>query len=221
MRVLMVAATEKEIEPLREEAEKKSFRKVECDFLVTGPGSMATTYAMMKKIRKTHYDLALNVGLAGSFRDEIKLGEVVMVVSDEFADLGAEDNTTFLSVFELGLMEPDRYPFWNGKLKTDGTENYNALTTLKKVKAITVNTVHGNEITIQRTRNKFHPDIETMEGAAFHYVCGLEKIPAVQLRAVSNKVERRNREAWNIDLALGNLTTTVVYFLQHLLDVNE
>jgi len=216
MNVLLVAATDKEIEPLRKEAERKSFKNIKCDFLVTGPGSTATTYGMMKRLKHCHYDLALNVGLAGSFRNEINIGEVVVVVADEFGDLGAEDHEEFLSAFEIGIMDADRFPFWNGKLKCEEVQKFQGLETLKKVKAITVNTVHGNEIRIQRTRRKFHPDIETMEGAAFHYVCGLEKIPAIQLRAISNRVEKRNRAAWNITLALDNLSNTVVYFLNHL-----
>jgi futalosine hydrolase len=216
MRVLLVAATEQEINPLRKEAEKKMFKKLDCEFLITGPGAMATTYHLTKRIPIVQCDLAINIGLAGSFRDEIKLGEVVAVITDEFADLGAEDHENFLSVFELGLMEADRYPFWNGKLKCSNVEKFTALNSLKKVKAITVNTAHGNDLSIQRTRNKFHPDIETMEGAAFHYVCEMEKLPAVQLRAKSNRVERRNREAWDIKLAMANLTSTVIYFLNHL-----
>ena len=49
------------------------------------------------------YDLAVNMGLAGTFRDEINIGEVVNVVTDCFADLGAEDGTKFLTLNQLGL----------------------------------------------------------------------------------------------------------------------
>jgi futalosine hydrolase len=53
---------------------------------------------------------------------------------------------------------------------------------------------------------RYHPDIETMEGAAFFYVCSRENIPFLAIRAVSNKVELRNREKWNIPLAINNLS---------------
>jgi futalosine hydrolase len=45
-----------------------------------------------------------------------------------------------------------------------------------------------------------------MEGAAFFYVCSRENIPFLAIRAVSNKVEPRNREKWNIPLAIKNLS---------------
>ena len=44
-----------------------------------------------------------------------------------------------------------------------------------------------------------------MEGATFFYICAREKIPFLSLRAISNKVEPGNRDAWDIQLALGNL----------------
>ena len=44
-----------------------------------------------------------------------------------------------------------------------------------------------------------------MEGAAFFYVCSMEHIPFIQLRAISNRVELRNRKAWKMDLALANV----------------
>jgi futalosine hydrolase len=45
-----------------------------------------------------------------------------------------------------------------------------------------------------------------MEGAAFFYVCSKEKIPFLALRSVSNRVEPRDKEKWNIHLALDNLS---------------
>jgi len=219
MHVLVVAATEKEIGSIRSQAERSGNKNIKIEFLVSGVGIAATTYEMTRKLKGGNFKMALNVGLAGTFREEIGLGEVVTVVSDQFADVGAEDGEKFLSAFDMGLMDRDRFPFWNGKLKCDSylIENkFSSIHHLKKVKAITVNTVHGHDKTILRTRNKFHPDVESMEGAAFHYVCMMEKIPSIQLRAISNRVEKRNRTAWNIPLALNNLTETTLEFLNQL-----
>jgi futalosine hydrolase len=216
MHILIVAATEEEIKGVRSIAEKKLIDHLKIDFLITGVGMTATTYSLMKKISFRKYHLALNIGLAGSFRKEIKIGDTVTVVSDTFADMGAEDGENFLSVFDMGLQNEDHFPFVNGKLKSDSHEVFTGLKALKKVKAITVNKVHGNTINIQKTMKKFHPDIESMEGAAFHYVCMMEKIPCIQLRAVSNRVELRDRSSWDIELAVKNLEHTVINFLKTL-----
>ena len=212
----MIAATEEEIKGVRSLAEKKLIDHLKIDFLITGVGMTATAYSLMKRIAVRKYQLAINIGLAGSFRKEIKIGETVAVVSDTFADLGAEDGDEFLSVFEIGLQQEDHFPFLNGKLKSDAHEKYPALKALKKVKAITVNTVHGNDDSIQKTIRKFHPDIESMEGAAFFYVCMMERVPYIQLRAISNHVERRNRSNWNIEVAIKSLNEAVTKLLNEL-----
>ena len=41
-------------------------------------------------------DLAINAGIAGSYKDDIRYGDVVMPVTDCFADAGIEDGENFL-----------------------------------------------------------------------------------------------------------------------------
>ena len=119
MRILIVAATEGELAATRDHCTRNVLTKLHIDFLVTGIGMTATAYALTKKLTSCKYDLALDIGLAGSFRPEISIGDVVNVVSDTFADLGAEDGEKFLSVFDLRLQSTDGFPFWNGKIKND------------------------------------------------------------------------------------------------------
>jgi len=44
-----------------------------------------------------------------------------------------------------------------------------------------------------------------MEGAAFMSACLIGKVPFAQVRAVSNLVERRNRESWRLGEAIQHL----------------
>ena len=85
---------------------------------------------------------------------------------------------------------------------------------LHVVTGVTVNTVHGNERTIESVRARCQPDVESMEGAAFMYSCLVAGVPFAQVRAVSNKVERRNRAAWKIDQAIAALGTVAVALLE-------
>lgn len=109
----------------------------------------------------------------------------------------------------MGLMDKNSFPFKDGKMTPSSSLMNDAINTLVKANGITVNKVHGNEKSIQQVKSIFNPDVESMEGAAFFYVCMMEKIPCLQIRSISNKVEKRNREAWNIPLALKNLSTIV------------
>ena len=84
------------------------------------------------------------------------------------------------------------------------------------VKGITVNTIHGSQEKIQRLKNKYHAEIETMEGAAFFYVCLMEKLPFLQIRSISYFVEIRKVDNWHHPLAIGNLTATILEILEEL-----
>ena len=59
-------------------------------------------------------DLVINAGIAGSYKEEIKIGDVVMPVTDCFADAGIEDGNNFLTLTEAGLLSPGEFPFSRG-----------------------------------------------------------------------------------------------------------
>ena len=85
---------------------------------------------------------------------------------------------------------------------------------LPAVSGITVNTVHGNERSIAAVVQRFKPQVESMEGAAFMYACLIHERPFAQVRAVSNVVERRNRDAWKMAEAIGSLGATALRILE-------
>lgn len=175
--------------------------------IVTGVGSVATAWAMTKHLSSgLVIDLALNIGIAGSYDDGIRTGDVVLPVSDCFADAGIETKSGFLTFAEAGLQDPDAFPFKAGRIISENTFVSQASRILRPVNAVTVNTATGSENSIKMIFRKYHPDIETMEGAAFFYICSREKIPFIAIRAISNKVEPRDRDKWNIPLALENLS---------------
>ena len=66
---------------------------------------------------------------------------------------------------------------------------------------------------IKNTIKLFQPDIETMEGAVFMYICNAEKIKCAQIRSISNYVEERNKKSWNIVLAIEKLNETAIQII--------
>ncbi len=63
-------------------------------------------------------------------------------------------------------------------------------------------TVTGNFADAQALQQRFDLSIESMEGAAAAQVCLALDTPFAELRAVSNIVGERNKQAWNIPLAV-------------------
>lgn len=212
-RILYVTATKEEaatldkISELEHLGENYRFGNIEIISLISGVGSVSTSWALKHWIDKNGKpDLAINGGIAGSYNDEIFIGDVVMPLSDCFADAGIEDGDNFYTLFDAGLVNADVFPYKNGKIYSDLTFKEKIFNILKPVSAITVNTSTGSETSRLRLQKKFNPDIETMEGATFFYICSLEDLPFLALRAISNKVEIRNKNNWNIPLALNNLS---------------
>jgi futalosine hydrolase len=226
MKVLIVSATFLEIEPLlthfnfveqsNQKLRKYTFNKHQIDVLIPGVGMTCTAYWMGKTLNNTLYDFAINLGLAGSFNDEIKIGEVVNVVSDRISELGAQDGEKFLSLIDMDLIEDEDFTLVNGEMINSIPIENTTINKLRKVKAISVNTTHGEENEIEKVIKLFNPDAESMEGAAFYYACLLEGITCAQIRAISNKVEPRNKENWDIKLAVKNLTKTSLQLLKEL-----
>ena len=205
MRILVVAATEFEVGSLRSEVGN---HKPGVDFLITGVGMVATGFAMGKHLVTNKYDLILNLGIAGSFDRSIALGEVVEVTEDCLSELGAEDDDTFLPIETLG--------FGESFFKTNTRLSSYINSDLRQVTAITDNTVHGYEPSIKNLTTRIQPQLESMEGAAFFYACKQAGVPCLQIRAVSNYVEKRNRDAWQIGLAIKNLNSFAVDLLKQI-----
>ena len=220
MNFLLVAATLFEIRPfldklplLEKQSEKLSryhFKNSAIDVLITGVGMIPTAYLLGKQLAMQRYDLVINAGIAGTFNKLLSLGSVVNVVEDCVPELGAEDGERFLSVFELGLTDPDALPYTAGKLVNDILEhesviNLDLIRKLPRVTGITSNTIRGNAASIARIRQMALADLESMEGASFFYACLSENVPCLQIRAISNFVEERDKSRWKLDLALKNL----------------
>lgn len=225
MKVLLVAATYKEVKPLLENYGKNispGLRKYQLekgnlnvDVLITGVGAVHTVYYMMKTINKK-FDLVINVGIAGSFQRELEIGQVVNVTQEEFGDLGIEDRNSFHSLFEKGMMNPNEKPYENGVIQNRFLYPSDMIKELKPVKGLTVNTTHGSYASIKHLMQNFQADIETMEGAAFAYVCTSEGLPWIQLRSISNFVTNRDLAEWDIAGAIESLTEFMIGFIQEL-----
>lgn len=200
--ILITAATERELLALKNLDYSDIF---EIDFLLTGVGSAITIYSLMKYLRNNKPDFIVNVGIAGSFSPEYLIGDALIVAEDIFADLGIEERTGFVNVWEYGLLASGEFPFENGIISCEPMLTDLLRSDFKMVRGITVNTASGNEKTIQTYIEKYKPDIETMEVAAALYVGRMEKIPLIALRTVSNFVEPRDKGNWDIEKALKGL----------------
>lgn len=216
MRILVVAATlpeiaalVRELTPPTPDRQHYSHKSHHLDMVVTGVGMVATAAWTARALAQSAYDVALNVGVCGSFSPRLPPGTVVHVVSDRIADLGAEDHQRFITIEEMGL--PGDHSFVNAS-PPDSV----VLRALPAAAGITVNTVHGRATSIADAVARFHPDVESMEGAGFMHACQIADVTFAEIRAVSNVVEKRNRAAWRLDDAITALTRAAIAVIEDL-----
>jgi futalosine hydrolase len=227
LKVLLISATEKEINPILQKMEnvRKSghwqylgnIGKLDVEIIIGGVGIPSTVFRLTQQLTREKYDLVINPGIAGTFKEGIRIGSVVNVVSEQFGDLGIDDNGEFKTLFDMGYLDKNASPFTNGKIQNNFDKfNYKILSAIPLANSITVNKTSGEENDIEKKLTKFQPDVESMEGAAVFYVCQQMNVPVIQLRAISNKVEPRNTKNWNIPQALNSLSDHVKFLLSEI-----
>lgn len=216
--ILLLAATRAEIDPLLNHyaitladdgisvAERGNWR---LHILISGVGMVNTAYTL-GKLKDAPFAYCINAGIAGSFDKSIAMGEVMLITEDTLSEMGAEDGNQFIPWEQMGMGGETCF---YGRTYTTLPASFAGL---KRVKGITVNTVHGNENSIAHILKRLPVQTESMEGAAFFRASAHLSGTVLQIRAISNYVEKRNRSKWNIPLAITQLNNTLIQFLDEL-----
>jgi len=213
MRVIITAATNLELDGCAKKASqvfKKS--KLKISFHATGIGMLASGVKLTQLAATHKPELIIQMGIAGSYSKKEPLGKVMVVASESIADLGVRENDTFKDLFETGLQKENEVPFKKRKLINQGVKKVNLLKT-NTAAAVTINEITTSVKRIKEIIAAQNPVLESMEGAALHYVGGLTKTPFIQIRAISNYVGERNKAKWKIKESIEQLEAYVITYL--------
>ncbi len=215
MHILITAATEKEIAPSKQFLEEVGYEvnNNKFEILVTGVGLTASTYALTEKILRQHPHYIFQAGIAGSFSTEFEPGTVVMVNDETIGDCGVTEDGVFKDVFDLKLADESKFPFIEKKLVNPYCSNWKKYG-FRFVSGVSVNKISTDAEIIQQLKQQYGADIESMEGAALHYVCLQQKIPFMQIRSISNYVGERNKKNWKLRESIDILNDTLIKIIQ-------
>jgi futalosine hydrolase len=219
MHLLLVSATDFEISKTARWLTNTTFphNALKAELLISGIGQLQTSYALLKLIQKERPTLVIQAGIGGAVSTE-DIGRVYAINSEKLADLGVMEKDGFTDIFDMGLAKPDIYPFHGGKL----VNPYSRLldwTGLPLTDGITVNEIKSADFPGFQ-RNTL-PVVESMEGAALHYVCLMEKIPFLQIRVVSNMIGERDKSRWKLKESVEKLNESLVFLIQKLENIDE
>ncbi|MFD0713453.1 futalosine hydrolase [Paenibacillus sp. GCM10027626] len=178
--------------------------------LAGGVGAAASAASTMAACleaaaRGIRYELIINAGIGGGFREHAAIGDIVIASEIVAADFGAESAEGFISVDELG--------FGSGRRQAD---ERSARRWMELLRAADLHAVHAPVVTVTTatgtaaTAGAIQARVanvaaEAMEGFGAAVAASQLQIPVLEVRAISNEVGPRNRDAWRIGEALKSL----------------
>jgi futalosine hydrolase len=218
MRVIITAATNGEWMPSFQKinpAYAGTNKRFSVGFHESGIGLLASSVSLMKMFVQETPSLIIQVGIAGCFDKKVPLGKVFAVKDDFAGDIGVMENKNWKDLFDLKLDKANDAPYEKKSLPNPWLSQYNLLK-LPTKKGVTVNTISTDKNKIDLYSGRYKATLESMEGAALHYMGRDLNIPFIQIRAVSNYVGERNKAKWNMQEAIYNLNETLLQYLDAL-----
>jgi len=183
------------------------------DLLITGVGAVPTAFALTRF--SNNYDLTINIGIAGSYTSKYSVGDVVCVKEDAFGDYGIDNKGVFKPLSELNFVDNILFSS-NAFMENPWIESKFSFIKTPRAKGLTLSKASGSKDIIDKIKNFWKADIETMEGASVFYVCKQLNRPFICFRAISNMVEPRDKSKWEASKAVENLDKELRSFIQSL-----
>jgi futalosine hydrolase len=172
------------------------------EVLVGGVGTAAAAASTATALAGAQYGLVVCAGIGGGFTGRAEVGSLVVASEIIAADLGAETPEGFLSLDELGFGST-RIPI-DASLVARVTQALDA-TGLPVISGpvLSVSTVTGTADTASELASRVpNAAAEAMEGYGVAIAANIRGVPVLEIRAISNAVGPRDREAWRIGEAL-------------------
>jgi len=174
--------------------------------LATGIGPVESSCMLTAALARRPYRLVVNAGVAGVFDGAAAIGEGV-VVADERIELALEDGAPLPLPPTMRVVETAHS---DGRLVAAlGAKGFRAL------HGITVTHVTSSEATARRLAQR-GAQVESMEGFAALRAAERARVPAIELRGISNRCGDRGASGWNFEAGLSGLQRVVEALFEEL-----
>lgn len=181
--------------------------------VVSGIGLVNTAQSLTAVVEESRPALVLQVGIGGAFPSTgLAVGDIAVATEEVLGEFGVLGEAGWSDGETIGIPLLDTDPPTYNRIPLDSPS-----TDLAKEVTAAVATAHGARtqagpfLTVQNVtgtddlastlEQRFGVICENMEGAAAAQVCAIYGIPFVEIRGISNVVEKRDPSKWNIPLA--------------------
>lgn len=191
---------------------------------ISGMGKTNAAHAVTVFIEKFSPSCMVNFGIGGAYPSSgLSVGDIAVTEKEVYADEGVllKDGLHSFEKIGIPLLKICGRKYFN-EFPADKRFSKTALKAAETVAPcksgvfLTVSACTGTAKRAMELDGKFSPICENMEGAAVAHVCLIYGIPFVGLRGVSNIVEDRDKDKWDINLATENCQKVVLQFLRAL-----
>jgi futalosine hydrolase len=192
------------------EVEGRPIRVVE-----TGMGGVNAAHALTCVLQAWRPALVLQLGIGGAYPESgLRVGDVGLASEENYGDLGVRTPEGWQSAELIGIpvLERGEHRYFN-RLPLERVWVEAAGEVLAGVdwggddvgvesgSFVTVQECSGTDALGVERGGRFAAICESMEGAAVAHLCLLYGLPFLEVRGISNLVEDRRREAWDLPLA--------------------
>lgn len=198
MRILVMTA----VAPERDAVQRGLGHDSRFEFALAGVGLVAAAVNGAIELAKAEYDLVVIAGIAGGFVGQAEVGSLVVSSEIIAADLGVELLDGFSSLDELGFGST------RVGVAADAAERVMAALLAAGLQAqmapvLTVATATGTAATAAKLAVRVPgAAAEAMEGFGIATAAQQRGVPVLEIRAISNAIGPRDRDAWRIGDAL-------------------
>jgi len=189
--------------------------------VITGIGQVNTAQALTAMLEHDRPDIVIMAGCAGAYAgSSLKIGDVAVATGEINAESGIITTGGFNGMEETGfpLVESKGRPYYSSFPLSEKHNSIiiNTYKTAHLGQFLTVSTISGTAERGNELFARFGALCENMEGAAAAQVCLVYDVPFVEIRGISNMVEDRDKDRWDIDTAMRNCAAAVVTFIEQL-----
>lgn len=194
--------------------------------LITGPGIVNTVHAATAAVEDHPPALLIQTGCAGAFQESgLEIGDLAVAAEEIDVQLGIEPETADDPVLPLpfplmrrGDVEiRHRYPLdgkWRRRALAVLEAGFAGICRVGDGPFATVSTITATDRRAEALYHRYRPCMEAMEGAGTAYLALHYDLPLVEIRCAGNRVGRRDRDAWNLDLAFQRSAEAVHHLLK-------
>ena len=190
----------------------------------TGIGAVNTAQALTVALQEIDPKLVLQIGIGGAYLGSgLDKGDLALATEENYGDLGVITSAGWFPADEIGIPVLSTNRDYYNTYSLDPTLVAKAQHILEQSGEhvvqgpfVTVQQCTGREDIGNELAARFNAICENMEGAAAAHICTLYAVPFLELRAISNRVEDRNKDAWDIPRSVQRVQIAAQKFIESL-----